>query len=257
MTTPGTGSGGTPETGPDTARQPVRIPRRDTDVGRAIDAPTEGVERTELPKDLPDLDKIHQVTPAAAPTTQIPAQQAAASTGTESGQHAQATAAASAAPAAAAAPAAGGAGKDEPAPSNLHTVGGGTPTRAAGVKTAPSGGPVRAGMQLRSIDPWTTFKLAGVVSVVLFFVWMIAVGALYIVLNGMGVWAKINDSFQTLVNEQAGATLLSAGDVFTYAGIVGLANVILLTALATVGAFIYNLCADLVGGIEVTLSDRD
>ena len=31
----------------------------------------------------------------------------------------------------------------------------------------------------------------------------------------------------------------------------------LFDALATVGAFIYNLCADLVGGIEVTLSDRD
>ena len=45
--------------------------------------------------------------------------------------------------------------------------------------------------------------------------------------------------------------------MFTYAGLAGLANVILLTALATVGAFIYNLCADLVGGVEVTLADRD
>ena len=76
-------------------------------------------------------------------------------------------------------------------------------------------------------------------------------------LVGMGVWSKINDSFQTLTNEQAGVSLLTAGNVFTYAGLAGLANVILLTALATVGAFIYNLCADLVGGIEVTLSDRD
>ncbi|WP_415847443.1 DUF3566 domain-containing protein [Tsukamurella strandjordii] len=112
-------------------------------------------------------------------------------------------------------------------------------------------------MQLRSIDPWTTFKLAGVVSVVLFFVWMIAVGALYVILNGMGVWSKINDSFQTLVNEQAGSSILTAGDVFLYSSLVGLANVVLLTALATVGAFIYNLCADLVGGVEVTLADRD
>ncbi|CAM3934635.1 DUF3566 domain-containing protein [Tsukamurella ocularis] len=238
MTTPGTGSGQPPESGPDAGRQPVRIPRRDTDVGRVIDAPTEGVERDELPKNLPDLDKIHQVAPAAAPTVPVPAQPAADA----------------AAPAAEAADPAAPAG--EAASSNLHTVGG-APARAAGVKTQAASGPVRAGMQLRSIDPWTTFKLTGVVSVVLFFVWMIAVGVLYIVLSGMGVWSKINDSFQTLTNEQAGVSLLTAGNVFTYAGLAGLANVILLTALATVGAFIYNLCADLVGGIEVTLSDRD
>ncbi|CAM3293448.1 DUF3566 domain-containing protein [Tsukamurella hominis] len=237
MSTPGTGSGQQPESGPEAGRQPVRIPRRDTDVGRVIDAPTEGVERDELPKNLPDLDKIHQVAPAAAPTVPVPAQSAA---------DAPATPAAPATPSPA----------EEAAPSNLHTVGG-APARAAGVKTQAANGPVRAGMQLRSIDPWTTFKLTGVVSVVLFFVWMIAVGVLYIVLSGMGVWSKINDSFQTLTNEQAGVSLLTAGNVFTYAGLAGLANVILLTALATVGAFIYNLCADLVGGIEVTLSDRD
>ncbi len=234
MSTPGTGSGQPPESGPEAGRQPVRIPRRDTDVGRVIDAPTEGVERDELPKNLPDLDKIHQVAPASAPTVPVPAQPAA-----------EAPAPAPSAPAA-----------EEAAPSNLHTVGG-APARAAGVKTQAANGPVRAGMQLRSIDPWTTFKLTGVVSVVLFFVWMIAVGVLYIVLSGMGVWSKINDSFQTLTNEQAGVSLLTAGNVFTYAGLAGLANVILLTALATVGAFIYNLCADLVGGIEVTLADRD
>ncbi|MGX9296527.1 DUF3566 domain-containing protein [Tsukamurella paurometabola] len=235
MSTPGTGSGQPPESGPEAGRQPVRIPRRDTDVGRVIDAPTEGVERDELPKNLPDLDKIHQVAPASAPTVPVPAQAAG-----------EAAAPAEETPAPAA----------EAAPSNLHTVGG-APARAAGVKTQAANGPVRAGMQLRSIDPWTTFKLTGVVSVVLFFVWMIAVGVLYIVLSGMGVWSKINDSFQTLTNEQAGVSLLTAGNVFTYAGLAGLANVILLTALATVGAFIYNLCADLVGGIEVTLSDRD
>ncbi|WP_231703159.1 DUF3566 domain-containing protein [Tsukamurella asaccharolytica] len=243
MSTPGTGPGQPPESGPEAGRQPVRIPRRDTDVGRGIDAPTEGVERDELPKNLPDLDKIHQVAPAAAPTAPVPAQSAPAQPA------ADATAPASA-PAEPAAPA------RDAASSNLHTVGG-APARAAGVKTQAASGPVRAGMQLRSIDPWTTFKLTGVVSVVLFFVWMIAVGVLYIVLSGMGVWSKINDSFQTLTNEQAGVSLLTAGNVFTYAGLAGLANVILLTALATVGAFIYNLCADLVGGIEVTLSDRD
>ncbi|CFS52050.1 Possible conserved membrane protein [Mycobacterium tuberculosis] len=30
-----------------------------------------------------------------------------------------------------------------------------------------------------------------------------------------------------------------------------------MTALATIGAFVYNLITDLIGGIEVTLADRD
>jgi hypothetical protein len=41
------------------------------------------------------------------------------------------------------------------------------------------------------------------------------------------------------------------------AGILGLVNVVLLTALATLSAFIYNVCSDLVGGIEVTLSEKE
>ena len=33
-------------------------------------------------------------------------------------------------------------------------------------------------------------------------------------------------------------------------------NIVLLTAMATVGAYIYNLSTDIVGGVEVTLADR-
>ena len=41
------------------------------------------------------------------------------------------------------------------------------------------------------------------------------------------------------------------------AAVIGAINVILMTALCTVATFIYNMCADLVGGLEVTLSERD
>jgi hypothetical protein len=39
--------------------------------------------------------------------------------------------------------------------------------------------------------------------------------------------------------------------------LLGAVIVVLLTALATLGAFIYNVCADLVGGIELTLAEKD
>ncbi len=41
------------------------------------------------------------------------------------------------------------------------------------------------------------------------------------------------------------------------AALLGLVNVVLFTALATLGAFIYNVCADLVGGIELTLAEKE
>ena len=39
--------------------------------------------------------------------------------------------------------------------------------------------------------------------------------------------------------------------------LIGLLNIVLLTAMATIGAFVYNLSTDIVGGVEVTLADRD
>jgi len=120
-------------------------------------------------------------------------------------------------------------------------------------------GPVRASMQIRRIDPWSTLKVSLLLSVALFFVWMIAVAFLYLVLGGMGVWAKLNSNVGDLLNNTSGGTaeLVSAGTIFGAAFLVGLINIVLLTTLATIAAFVYNLATDVIGGIEVTLADRD
>ena len=119
-------------------------------------------------------------------------------------------------------------------------------------------GPVRASMQIRRIDPWSTLKVSLILSVALFFVWMIAVAFLYLVLGGMGVWSKLNSNVGDLLNNSGGsAELVSSGTIFGGAFLIGLVNIVLLTAAATIGAFIYNLTTDLIGGVEVTLADRD
>jgi len=119
-------------------------------------------------------------------------------------------------------------------------------------------GPVRASMQIRRVDPWSTLKVSLVLSVALFFVWMIAVAFLYLVLGGMGVWSKLNSNVGDLLNNTGGsADLVSSGTIFGGAVLIGLVNIVLLTAAATLGAFIYNLTTDLIGGVEVTLADRD
>ncbi|MEU5691096.1 DUF3566 domain-containing protein [Actinosynnema sp. NPDC020468] len=137
------------------------------------------------------------------------------------------------------------------------SAGGGA--RPAATTRRPGRGPRRASLQVKRVDPWSVLKLALVLGVALFFVWLVAVGVLYGVLNGMGVWDKINNTANDLLqgNEPSGDPLISAGRVFGVAAIIGAVNIVLFTALATVGAFVYNVSADLAGGLEVTLSERE
>ncbi len=118
---------------------------------------------------------------------------------------------------------------------------------------------VRATMQIRYIDPWSALKVSALLNVALFFVWMIAVAFLYLVLGAMGVWSKLNSNVGDLLTSGSGggSDLVSAGSIFGGAALIGLVNIVLLTAMATVGAYIYNLSTDIVGGVEVTLADLD
>ncbi len=121
-------------------------------------------------------------------------------------------------------------------------------------------GPRRARLQLRHIDTWSALKISLVLSIALFFIWMVAVGILYGVLSGLGVFDTLNDLFGQLGTSsggEGGGDVITPGIVFGGAAVIGAVNVVLLTALCTVAAFIYNLCADLVGGLEVTLAERD
>jgi hypothetical protein len=134
-----------------------------------------------------------------------------------------------------------------------------TPTSRIQVGTRHHG-PVRASMQIRRVDPWSALKVSLVLSIALFFVWMIAVAFLYLVLGAMGVWSKLNSNVGDLLTSASGQTggeLVSSGTIFGGAALIGLVNIVLMTAAVTLGAFIYNLTTDLVGGVEVTLADRD
>ncbi|MEU1206594.1 DUF3566 domain-containing protein [Nocardia sp. NPDC005825] len=145
-----------------------------------------------------------------------------------------------------------------PPPEPIAPAGPVSPSAPAAVaQAAATGEPLRATVQLRHIDPWSTLKVSLVISVAMFFVWMLAVGLLYLVLEGMGVWERLNSTFTDMVSDNSSSALIDAGTVFGYAGVIGLINVVLLTALSTVGVFVYNQCTDLVGGIQVTLSDPD
>ncbi|GHJ12293.1 MULTISPECIES: DUF3566 domain-containing protein [unclassified Micromonospora] len=129
------------------------------------------------------------------------------------------------------------------------------------VGSAASRGPRRARLNLKRIDPWSVMKFAFAVSVVLFIVVVVATSVLYLALDAMGVFKSVNDSLTDLVNAGGGSGgggfRITAKGVILTSALIGLVNVVLFTALATLSAFVYNVCADLVGGIELTLAERD
>jgi hypothetical protein len=122
-------------------------------------------------------------------------------------------------------------------------------------------GPRRARLGLKRVDPWSVMKFSFAVSLVMFIVIIVAASVLYLVLDTMGVFNSVNSTIADLVDaggSEDGQTFqITAQGVIGTSAVLGALNVLLFTSLATLGAFIYNVCADLVGGVEVTLAERD
>jgi hypothetical protein len=116
----------------------------------------------------------------------------------------------------------------------------------------------RARLRLTRVSPLTVTRLAFAFSLCLFLVIMVAVAVLWFVLNSVGVFNSVTDAAGTLTSGESHSvsSWLSFGRAMQISLLVGAINVVLLTLLATLGAMLYNLCADMIGGIEVTLSDR-
>jgi hypothetical protein len=119
----------------------------------------------------------------------------------------------------------------------------------------------RARLTLKRIDPWTTLKFSFVYGVAGMVVLIVAVVVLYGVVDAMGVIGSLR-SFLGDVSSNGNnggglADWLSFDRVLLLSFVVGLINVVLFTAFATLTAFIYNVCTDIVGGVEVTLAERN
>lgn len=102
-------------------------------------------------------------------------------------------------------------------------------------------------------------KISFLLSVALGIAGVVMVAVLWTILNGMGVFDQVNGVVGQIVQDSD-----SRFDVLDFIGfrrvvslsiVIGVIDVILITAIATLGAFLYNVSSALVGGLQVTLTD--
>lgn len=119
-----------------------------------------------------------------------------------------------------------------------------------------------ARLRVTHIDPLSVMKTAFLLSVAIGVVLVVAVAVIWAVLSATGVWDSINESVVDVVGGDAAETFdirnwVGAGRILGFTMIVAVLDVVLLTAIATLAAFLYNLAAVLLGGVEVTLTEDE
>ena len=119
----------------------------------------------------------------------------------------------------------------------------------------------KARLVLARVDPWSVMKLSFLLAIGLAVVTLVAVTILWSVLDSMGVFDSVGQTVESVTRSSDNAqgvdilTYIAFSKVFSLTALLAAVNVILMTALGTLGAFLYNLAASLVGGLHVTLTE--
>ncbi|GAA1477446.1 hypothetical protein GCM10009623_18920 [Nocardioides aestuarii] len=140
-----------------------------------------------------------------------------------------------------------------------HRANAGTTTAAtrADAGTKP---PRRARLRLTRVDPWSVMKTSFLLAVAFGIVTVVSVFIVWSVLGAAGVWDSINATASDILGDEAAAgfditSYIGTSRVMGFTMLVAVVDVVLLTAVATLGAFLYNMAAALLGGVEVTLAE--
>lgn len=109
-------------------------------------------------------------------------------------------------------------------------------------------------MVVRKLGPWSVLKLSFLFYLCVMAVFIGAMVILYGILSAVGALDSLTRLIRDLFADQ---TFEIHGDwLFTRGLAIGLGMVVLWTLINVFVVFLYNLLSDIVGGIEVTLSER-
>jgi hypothetical protein len=120
----------------------------------------------------------------------------------------------------------------------------------------------QAHLTIARIEPWSVMKFSFVVSLVAFVILFVAVSVIYGTLAALGVFASLQHVVQNVTSSQDSSgvnasTWFTASRVLGYTALLGALNIVLITAMSTIGAVVYNLTSRLIGGVEVTLRETE
>lgn len=123
----------------------------------------------------------------------------------------------------------------------------------------------RARLRTVRFDPWSVMKTAFLLSIAFGIVTVVAVGVIWQVLDTAGVYDSLNRTVADVLSSGSAPAsekfdvmnFIGLQKVLGFATLIAVVDVVLITALATLGAFLYNLSASLLGGVEVTLAEDE
>lgn len=126
----------------------------------------------------------------------------------------------------------------------------------------PTGTPVaarhrRVRLTVNRIDPWTVLRLSFLLSIASAIVTVVALMLLWMMLAAGGVFTSVDGTLESVLGDGALTVTqyFSFGTVLSVSLLIGAIDVVLITALATIGAFLFNLAASLVGGLEISATE--
>lgn len=138
-----------------------------------------------------------------------------------------------------------------------RTGSGAAPSRPQGVVRAP--GPRRARLLVTRVDPWSVMKTYFMIAVAAAIMLLVATAVLWWTLDVTGVFAAVNRAVDDVAGTSTSTfdflSLVSFGRVMGIALLLAAVEVVLVSALATLFAFLYNLSVGFTRGVEVTLTE--
>ena len=138
---------------------------------------------------------------------------------------------------------------------------GGVKASSSGVKMSGKSskkGPRTVRLTIANIDPWSVMKMSFLLSLAIAIAMLVATLVLWLVLQMTGVMGNIESTLSEIAGAESADQLLalvSLGRVMATSFVLALVNIVLMTALSTLFAFLYNIGASIVGGFHLTLTD--
>jgi hypothetical protein len=119
-------------------------------------------------------------------------------------------------------------------------------------------GPRKVRLTLSRLDPFSVMKLSFLVAIAFGIALVVAVALIWNVLDVTGVWDAIDKMGKDLTGGESLPFMeyLAFGKMLSYSIVVAFADLLIITAMGTLLAVLYNIVAALLGGLKLTFTDE-